>query len=90
MIDHSGFYQAVAPPVRGGYTEKSGKEEELTLKEWRAANGIKQCEFADMMDVGRVTVARWESKTRTPDLHLMRRIYDVTKQQVTPNDWILT
>ena len=43
------------------YRDMKGAEFQAQLADWRAANGVTQREFAEMVGVSRETVAAWET-----------------------------
>ena len=60
----------------------------MDLKTWRKKEGLTQRELADLTGLSDVTICRYESRERKPtEESVIMRLYEVTKGQVTPNDF---
>lgn len=69
----------------------------MTLEDWRLDEGLTYRALARVLSSGEMhvtweTVRRWclpeeDALSRAPDRRWMRRIYEVTGGQVTPNDF---
>lgn len=46
------------------------------IKEYRCQRRLRQRELAEMVGVTRLTIARYESGTRKPDVYMLKRIAD--------------
>lgn len=47
------------------------------IRKLRMSRNISQKDLADLLNVDRTTVARWETKDRMPDVFLLIRIADI-------------
>jgi transcriptional regulator with XRE-family HTH domain len=59
----------------------------MKLKEWRKSCNMTLVALSGELGVRAVSVGRYERGTRVPEKRVMQRIIEVTKGQVTPNDW---
>ena len=59
------------------------------LKEYLAKNNLTHEEFAQSIGVSASAVSRYASGSRIPRSSHMRKIVDVTKGWVTPNDFVM-
>ena len=59
----------------------------MTLKEWRRKNRVSQHAFGVLIGRTRVTIARYETGISLPSRSAMKRIAEVTQNEVLPNDW---
>lgn len=59
----------------------------MTIYEFRRATQLTQVQFAELLTVHPVTVARWESGALIPRRRMMARIQQATGGQVTPADF---
>lgn len=69
----------------------------MTLEDWRLDEGLTYLTLADRLSepnhtVTPETVRRWclpegDPLSRTPDRRWLRRIYEISNGQVTPNDF---
>jgi transcriptional regulator with XRE-family HTH domain len=57
------------------------------LRDARLSKGIGQRQLADMLDVNRTTLQRWENRDRVPRkyLPLLRRILDLDESAIEPD-----
>jgi transcriptional regulator with XRE-family HTH domain len=60
----------------------------MTLDEWKRQLGLKQADFARLLNMDQGTVSRLLSGKRTPPSEVMRRIFVLSGGRVTANDWI--
>ena len=58
------------------------------LREWLTREGVSVGEFAGRIGVHRVTMSRYLAGERLPRPHIMRRIQEATRGEITPNHWI--
>jgi transcriptional regulator with XRE-family HTH domain len=59
------------------------------LRAWRQAAGISQEELAGKVGTTKSVISRIETGARDASAELLRKIADVTGNQVTPNDVLL-
>ena len=59
----------------------------MKLKIYLETNGISASSFAKSINVSRQTVSRYVNGYRVPSVSVMKKITDVTDQQVTANDF---
>jgi len=59
---------------------KPRKVPRLYLAEWREARGLTQQEVADALETSDVTISRWETRARHPNLNAqaaLAEVYDI-------------
>lgn len=59
----------------------------MTLSEFMSAHSITDSQLAEKLRCSIGAVRKWRSGERTPRPDQMRRIVEVTKAKVTPNDF---
>ena len=59
----------------------------MTLAEYRKSLGLTLDQLAAEWQVPRTTLHNWESGERTPRLSMARKIKELTKGKVTPDDF---
>lgn len=57
------------------------------LKTWRLAQNLTQDELGRLIGVTKATVSKYENG-RVPEWPVMIRLVEISKQEVTPNDWL--
>jgi transcriptional regulator with XRE-family HTH domain len=64
----------------------------VTLREWREKTDLSRRELAEQLRTDTATIFRWElprghADKRIPTAGFMDRIYQITKGEVSPNDF---
>lgn len=59
----------------------------MKLIEWRKLQRLTQVELANELEVSQTNIATWENERSVPSPKLMRRIIELTKGAVMPNDF---
>lgn len=59
----------------------------MTLYEWRSSEGLSQEEVATRLKTSKQRVSQLESKAN-PSMDMMDRAARLTRNAVTPNDWL--
>jgi transcriptional regulator with XRE-family HTH domain len=59
----------------------------MTLRDYLKANKISRAAFAEAMGVHVISVSRWATGSRTPDLRTMQAIVSRTEGSVQPADF---
>lgn len=59
----------------------------MKLGEWLRSRGLSQQAFADAADISQGAVAKFVLGRAMPNRQSMRKIFDATEGQVTPNDF---
>ncbi|NRA88323.1 MAG: helix-turn-helix transcriptional regulator [Rhizobiales bacterium] len=59
----------------------------MKLKTWLTQADISRADFADEIGVNKRTITRYLDGDRKPGADIFSKIFDVTKGNVTPNDF---
>lgn len=59
----------------------------FTLKKYLKNNNITQKDFAELLGVDKMTLWRYVQGTRIPKPKIMQKIFELTKGEVTANDF---
>jgi len=62
----------------------------MTLREWREKKGLTVTELARILEADKSAVSRWENGERFPSRRFLKKIAEVTKGEVTANDFLKT
>lgn len=60
----------------------------MTLSQYLSLPGVTASGLARAMGVSHTTILRWADGTISPDVERLRKLHEVTDQQVSPNDWL--
>ena len=67
---------------------RAGKSK-MKLSLWMKKNNISDNKLARLLGVGGPAVWKWRKGIRLPREDLMRKIFDITQESVTPNDFFM-
>ena len=59
----------------------------MKLKTWLTQSNIKRADFAAKIGITTATITRYLNGDRKPSADIFSKIFDVTKGNVTPNDF---
>ena len=59
----------------------------MTLSEWMTENGLDDAAAAERFGINRTTVLRLRKGEQMPSHDTVRRVFEATDGQVSPNTW---